>query len=162
MHIRRALIPGTFDPVTLGHLSVIRTASLLFDEVTVCILVNPEKTCMFDEQTRVEALEIALRELSNVKIDVSHHMTADYAGSPGAVEHQVQFQLLVGMEREVEATFFAREDHETIVVGQRRIFAKNLHRSLFYKVLCITRQLAVNKIIKKIRQNKIIPRHAAL
>lgn len=84
MHIRRALIPGTFDPVTLGHLSVIRTASLLFDEVTVCILVNPEKTCMFDEQTRVEALKIALRELSNVKIDVSHHMTADYAKEIGA------------------------------------------------------------------------------
>ena len=84
MHIRRALIPGTFDPITLGHLSVIRTASLLFDEVTVCILVNPEKTCMFDEQTRVEALKIALRELSNVKIDVSHHMTADYAKEIGA------------------------------------------------------------------------------
>lgn len=84
MHIRRALIPGTFDPVTLGHLSVIRTASLLFDEVTVCILVNPEKICMFDEQTRVEALEIALREFSNVKIDVSHHMTADYAKEIGA------------------------------------------------------------------------------
>lgn len=84
MHIKRALIPGTFDPVTLGHLSVIRTASSLFDEVTVCILVNPEKTCMFDEQTRVEALEIALRELSNVKIDVSHHMTADYAKEIGA------------------------------------------------------------------------------
>lgn len=84
MHIRRALIPGTFDPVTLGHLSVIRTASSLFDEVTVCLLVNPEKTCMFDEQTRAEALEIALRELSNVKIDVSHHMTADYAKEIGA------------------------------------------------------------------------------
>lgn len=79
MNIKRALVPGTFDPVTRGHLAVIRMAAGIFEQVTVCILVNPDKVCMFDEQVRVQALKAATAGLANVKIAVSHGMTADFA-----------------------------------------------------------------------------------
>ena len=84
MNRKHALIPGTFDPVTLGHLAVIRTAADIFEKITVCILVNPDKQCMFDEETRARALKIAVAEFSNVGVAVSHGMTADFAKEIGA------------------------------------------------------------------------------
>lgn len=79
-----ALIPGTFDPVTVGHLELVRYAADLFDEVVVCICVNPEKTHLFAETDRKEMLEKAVSSYSNVRVDVQHGMTADYAASIGA------------------------------------------------------------------------------
>lgn len=84
MKSKKALVPGTFDPVTKGHLALIEAAAALFDEVTVCILINPEKHCMFDEETRKEALKAAARGLDNVTIASCHGMTADYAKEIGA------------------------------------------------------------------------------
>ena len=79
-----ALIPGTFDPVTVGHMELVRTAAALFDEVIVCISVNPEKKHLFDEETRKEMLRKAVAAYPNVRVDAQHGMTADYAVSVGA------------------------------------------------------------------------------
>jgi pantetheine-phosphate adenylyltransferase len=79
-----ALIPGTFDPVTVGHLELVRYAADLFDEVVVCICVNPEKTHLFAEADRKEMIEKAVSSYSNVRVDVQHGMTADYAVAVGA------------------------------------------------------------------------------
>lgn len=84
MKSKKALVPGTFDPVTRGHLALIEAAAALFDKVTVCILINPEKHCMFDEDTRKKALKAAVRGLDNVTIASCHGMTADYAKEIGA------------------------------------------------------------------------------
>ena len=79
-----ALIPGTFDPVTIGHLELVRFASGIFDEVVVCICVNPDKKHLFTEPERREMLERAVASYPNVRVDVQHGMTADYAVSIGA------------------------------------------------------------------------------
>ena len=79
-----ALIPGTFDPVTVGHLELVKFASDIFDEVVVCICINPEKKHLFDEETRKKRLEKAVAAYSNVRVDCQHGMTADYAVSIGA------------------------------------------------------------------------------
>ena len=79
-----ALIPGTFDPVTIGHLELVRFASGIFDEVVVCICVNPDKKHLFTETERREMLERAVASYPNVRVDVQHGMTADYAVSIGA------------------------------------------------------------------------------
>ncbi len=84
MKSKKALLPGTFDPVTRGHLALIEAAAALFDEVTVCILINPEKHCMFAEATRMDALKAAVKGLDNVTIASFHGMTADYAKEIGA------------------------------------------------------------------------------
>ena len=79
-----ALIPGTFDPVTVGHLEIVKYAANIFDEVVVCICFNSEKTHLFAESERRNMLEKAVALYPNVRVDVQHGMTADYAVAIGA------------------------------------------------------------------------------
>ena len=81
---RIALIPGTFDPVTLGHLDLVQFAASVFDEVVVCICVNPDKKHLFDEAERKAMLEKAVSSYPNVRVDIHHGWTADYALEIGA------------------------------------------------------------------------------
>ena len=79
-----ALIPGTFDPITEGHMELVRVAAALFDKVVVCIFVNPEKKHLFDEETRLAKLRAAIAPFANVVADIDHGYTADYAKKIGA------------------------------------------------------------------------------
>ncbi len=94
-----ALIPGTFDPVTNGHLELVKIASALFDEVVVCILTNPAKTHLFEEENRLEMLKRAVSAFSNVTVDVDHGYTADYAVRIGAS------CIVRGIRNEVDAKY---------------------------------------------------------
>jgi pantetheine-phosphate adenylyltransferase len=83
--IRRAIYPGTFDPVTYGHIDIIERACKLFDEVTVAILVNPGKTPMFPVSERVELLrEVLNARFDKVAVDTFDGLLVDYALSKGA------------------------------------------------------------------------------
>jgi len=75
----RAVYPGTFDPVTNGHLDLIRRSSALFDDVVVAILRNTEKTPFFSTEERVEMLESVVRELSNVSVTTFEGLLVDFA-----------------------------------------------------------------------------------
>ena len=79
-----ALIPGTFDPVTVGHLDLVKFSSEIFDEVVVCICVNPDKKQLFDENKRKTMLENAVSSYPNVRVDIHHGWTVDYALAIGA------------------------------------------------------------------------------
>ena len=79
---RIALIPGTFDPITVGHMELVRVASGLFDRVIVCIFVNPDKKHLFDEETRLSLLRNAVRDYPNVTVDIDHGYTADEKDTP--------------------------------------------------------------------------------
>ena len=79
----RALMPGSYDPVTVGHLAVIRTAAARFDEVTVAVFINPEKRGLFAFSDRVEFLRLATAHLSNVDVIFSDGMVADLAREGG-------------------------------------------------------------------------------
>lgn len=75
-----ALCPGSFDPITNGHLDIIRRASLLFDEVIVLVMVNFSKTTTaFTVADRVEMAKITTSSLKNVRVDSSGGLLADYA-----------------------------------------------------------------------------------
>ena len=76
----RAIYPGSFDPVTYGHLDIIRRASKIFDEVIVGILNNPEKSPLFSVEERVKMLEEVTCDLPNVKIDCFSGLLVDYTG----------------------------------------------------------------------------------
>ena len=67
--MRRAVCPGSFDPVTNGHLDIIRRAARLFDEVTVGVLVNPAKHGLFSVDERLTMLGGAVGDLDNVKVE---------------------------------------------------------------------------------------------
>ena len=76
--MRRCVCPGSFDPVTNGHLDVIERASGLYDEVTVAVLVNAAKSGLFEVDERIEMLREVTTELGNVKVDSFQGLLVDY------------------------------------------------------------------------------------
>lgn len=76
--MRRCVCPGSFDPVTNGHLDVIERASRLYDEVTVGVLVNATKTGLFEVEERIEMLREATADLGNVVVDSFEGLLVDY------------------------------------------------------------------------------------
>lgn len=78
MKIKRAVIPGSYDPITLGHLDLIERASEYFDEITVLICVNSSKRGFVDPQVRKILAEDAVKGIKNVKVDCCGGLFADY------------------------------------------------------------------------------------
>ena len=74
-----AVYPGSFDPVTNGHLNIIERAARLFDEVIVCVMVNSEKRPMFTLEERERFLTRVTAHLPNVKVDAHAGLLAEYA-----------------------------------------------------------------------------------
>lgn len=77
--MKRAVYPGSFDPVTYGHLDVIRRASEVFDVLIVSVLNNKEKTPLFSVEERVKILEEATKDIPNVRIESFSGLLVDYA-----------------------------------------------------------------------------------
>lgn len=82
---RIAVCPGSFDPITFGHIDIIKRASQLFDEVVVLISVNTVKTPSFTESERMMMIKKNTSEFGNVVIDVLDGLLADYVQTIGAV-----------------------------------------------------------------------------
>lgn len=74
----KALVSGSFDPVTLGHVDIIKRASKIFDEVFVVVFNNTEKKYLFNLDERKKMLELSCREYKNVTVDVCNGLLADY------------------------------------------------------------------------------------
>lgn len=81
---RTAIYPGSFDPVTLGHVDIVRRGAELFDELTVAIGINPEKSPLFTPEERMAVLKEVFADLPNVKVASFHGLTVDYARGIGA------------------------------------------------------------------------------
>lgn len=78
-----AIYPGSFDPVTIGHLNIIRRAAKIFDKLIVCVMVNPGKSPMFTLEERVAFIRRVTSDLPNVEVDGSCELLADYAKRRG-------------------------------------------------------------------------------
>ena len=85
--MRRAVCPGSYDPVTNGHLDIIERAAGLFDEVVVAVLVNKSKKSLFSVDERLEMLREVTSQWPNVRIDSWHGLLVDYckANEIGAI-----------------------------------------------------------------------------
>ncbi len=79
-----AIYPGSFDPVTSGHLNIIRRAAKIFDRLIVCVMVNGAKKTMFSLEERVELIRRVTKDLPNVEVDGSAELLADYARKIGS------------------------------------------------------------------------------
>ena len=82
--MKRAIYPGSFDPVTLGHLNIIQRASQIFDRLIVCVGYNSKKSPMFTAEERVELIRRVTKHLPNVEVDASDQLLAHYAREKGA------------------------------------------------------------------------------
>ena len=80
-----AIYPGSFDPITLGHLDIIRRAAACFDKVYVCVMVNCEKKQpMFTPERRLELIRHSVAHISNVEVENWSGLLADYARAKNA------------------------------------------------------------------------------
>jgi pantetheine-phosphate adenylyltransferase len=76
--VRKAVCPGSFDPVTNGHIDIIARASTLFDEVTVAVLINKAKRSLFSVEERIAMLREVCVDFGNVRIEAFHGLLVDF------------------------------------------------------------------------------------
>ena len=79
-----AIYPGSFDPITSGHLNIIQRAANIFDKLIVCVMVNSAKSPMFTQQERVDMIRCVTSNIPNVDVDSSDELLAEYARRKGS------------------------------------------------------------------------------
>ena len=79
-----AIYPGSFDPITSGHLNIIRRAANIFDRLIVCVMINSAKKPLFSRQERVDLISRVVHDLPNVEVDSSEELLAEYAKRKGS------------------------------------------------------------------------------
>ena len=84
MRMRRAIYPGSFDPITNGHLDIIERSSKLFDEVIIGVLVNSQKTPLFNFDERIEIIRAVVADWPKVRVDTFNGLLVNYAQSQQA------------------------------------------------------------------------------
>lgn len=78
------IYPGSFDPITCGHLDIIKRSAKLFDKLIVAVMTNPQKKPLFTVKERIELIEYSIRDLSNVKVDSFNGLLVDFAKQKNA------------------------------------------------------------------------------
>jgi len=82
--LKIALYPGSFDPITNGHLDVLERARAMFDKVVIAVLNNPDKKSFLNIQERVKLIKEATKDMENVSVDYFNGLTVEYAKTIGA------------------------------------------------------------------------------
>lgn len=82
--MKTAIYPGSFDPITSGHLNIIRRSAQIFDKLIVCVMVNAGKNPMFTLEERKNLIHRVTQDLPNVEVDCSNELLADYARRKGS------------------------------------------------------------------------------
>lgn len=127
---RIAIYPGSFDPVTNGHLDILERGLTLFDKVIVAILINPEKHALFSVEDRLEMLKTSIKGLGNVELDTFEGLLVDYAenrqaqavlrGMRAVSDFEYEFQMALmnrKLNREIQTVF--------LMTGLRWIFTSS-------------------------------------
>lgn len=108
--MKTAIYPGSFDPVTLGHLNIIKRAALCFDRLIVCVMINSEKPAgMFTPDERVDMLKQVTCQLPNVEIDSYAGLVAEYARQQKACTLVKGLRAVSDYEKEVQMALINRK-----------------------------------------------------
>lgn len=97
-----AMYPGSFDPVTNGHLDIIKRSSRMFDKVIVAVLVNSAKTPLFTVEERVAMLRESCKNIPNVEIDSFNGLTVTFAKQKGATVMVRGLRAVTDFENEIQ------------------------------------------------------------
>lgn len=112
------IYPGSFDPITCGHLDIIERSAKLFDKLIVAVLINPQKKPLFSVEKRVEMIKHSIKHLKNVKVDSFNGLLVDFAQQKKArvivkglravsdFEYELQMALMnKKLDNEIETIF---------------------------------------------------------
>jgi len=135
----KAIYPGTFDPITYGHLDIIERASKLYDEVSIVIMKNEGKKCLFSEEERKEMIENLVSNLENVNVTIGEGLTVDYAhrnnanvlirGIRAVSDYEYELQLAtanMALASDIETVFLlAKPEYSFLSSSTSKIIAKN-------------------------------------
>lgn len=156
-----AVYPGTFDPITLGHIDVIEISSKMFDKVIVAISTNINKTPMFKEVDRQKMIEKSMKEFGfkNIEVVIHYGLTANLANSIRALTIIRGLRLTTDYESELDISFNNRilnSDISTIFIAPKQ---EHIHirsstvRELinFSKDIDYLRKYVPESVIKKIK-----------
>ena len=128
-----AIYPGSFDPVTKGHLNIIERAARSFDRLVVCVMVNGNKHPMFSADERMAMLREVTAHIPNVVIDFSDKMLAEYANNVGATvivkglravsdfEHEFQMALINHKLNPNVDTMFLMAEHQFMYLSSSAV-----------------------------------------
>jgi pantetheine-phosphate adenylyltransferase len=97
-----AIYPGSFDPITLGHLDIIERGSGLFEQIIVAVLCNPSKQPLFSVEKRLEQIRHCTQHLTNVTVDSFNGLTVDYAKQKQATVLLRGLRVLSDFEKELQ------------------------------------------------------------
>lgn len=109
-----AVYPGSFDPITLGHLNIIRRAATLFDELLVCVMINSGKTPLFSHEERVGFIRRAAVRYTNVRVESSGELLVDYMRERGAKVIIKGLRAVSDFDREFQIALVNRKLDEGI------------------------------------------------
>lgn len=114
-----AVYPGSYDPITIGHLDILKRSLKIFDKVILLLAVNPKKSSSFTVEERLEMMNKAVEGLDGVEVDFTDGLTVEYAKKKGAsalirglravTDFEYEFQLAAANKfasREIETVFF--------------------------------------------------------
>ena len=138
-----AIYPGTFDPVTNGHLDILARAVGVFDEVIIAVAADSNKSPLFSLNERVELLAEATREMSSVKVRVFEGLTVEFARRCGAVaiirglrvmsDFEYEFQLALMNKKlapDIETVFLMTKSDFSFISSSAIKWAASLHGSI--------------------------------
>ena len=105
----KAIYPGTFDPVTYGHIDIIKRAREIFDSIVVTVAINTGKTPLFSTKERVDMLKESLKEFDNVSVDSFDGLVVDHAKGVGATSIIRGLRALSDFEYEFQMALMNRK-----------------------------------------------------
>ena len=109
--MKTAIYPGSFDPITLGHLNIIKRAAVCFDKLIVCVMVNSEKVNrgLFTPEERVELIRRVVAKLPNLEADCSSTLIAEYARQKRACTLVKGLRAVSDYENELQMALINRK-----------------------------------------------------
>lgn len=160
----KAIYPGTFDPLTNGHLDLIERGSKIFDQLVVAILKNPEKNPLFSIEERSEMLSLMVKSSGwkNVQVDTFEGLLVDYAGKQGAGAVLRGIRAISDYEYELQMALMNRKldpGIETVFMmpaGKYSYLSSRLVKEIFElggSVRGLVPELVVERLNQKVKRN---------
>ncbi|MDY0214898.1 MAG: pantetheine-phosphate adenylyltransferase [Bacilli bacterium] len=128
-----AIYPGSFDPITNGHIDIVKRALRVFDKIIILVAVNPGKKYLFSVEERVQMIKDSLKEYPQVSVDSTSGLTVHYAQKVGAnamirglraaTDFEYEFQMNnanVFIDKQIESIFFMAK-HEFMFISSSTI-----------------------------------------